>query len=57
MLFDAVALVVDPKGADALGMEAAAVTFVHDAFAHLKAVPGNSCVPGPVGPPRRDLHH
>jgi catalase len=38
VLFDAVALVVGAKGADALAMDARAVAFVHDAFAHLKAI-------------------
>ena len=38
VLFDVVALVVGPKGADALANEAAAIAFVHDAFAHLKVI-------------------
>jgi len=38
VLFDAVALVVGAKGAYALANEAAAVAFVHDAFAHLKVI-------------------
>ena len=38
VLFDAVALVVSAKGADALMKESAAVSFVHDAFAHLKVI-------------------
>ena len=38
VLFDAVALVVGPTGADALTREAAAVAFVHDAFSHLKVI-------------------
>jgi len=38
VLFDAVALIVASKGADALANEAAAVAFVHDAFAHLKVI-------------------
>ena len=38
VLFDAVALVVAPKGADALMTESAAVGFVQDAFAHLKVI-------------------
>ncbi len=38
VLFDAVAVVAGAKGADALMQEAAAVGFVHDAFAHLKVI-------------------
>ena len=38
VLFDAVALVVSPQGADALMKEAAAKDFVSNAFAHLKVI-------------------
>ena len=38
VLFDAVAIMVGPKGAEALTREAAAVAFVHDAFRHLKVI-------------------
>jgi len=38
VLFDAVALVVSAQGARQLADEAAAVAFVHDAFAHLKVI-------------------
>ena len=38
VLFDAVALVVSQAGALELGADAAAVAFVHDAFAHLKVI-------------------
>jgi catalase len=38
ILFDAVALVLSPEGAEALCKEAAAVQFVMDAFGHLKAI-------------------
>jgi catalase len=38
VLFDAVAIVADEKGADMLAKEAAAVAFVHDAFQHLKVI-------------------
>jgi catalase len=38
ILFDAVALVLSPEGAQALTKEAAAVQFVMDAFGHLKAI-------------------
>ena len=38
VLFDAVAIVVGPKGAEALTREAAAVAFVHDAYSHLKVI-------------------
>ncbi len=38
VLFDAVALVVTAQGARQLANEAAAVAFVHDAFAHLKVI-------------------
>ncbi len=38
VLFDAVALVVSAQGAREFANEAAAVAFVHDAFAHLKVI-------------------
>ena len=38
VLFDAVVLAVSAAGATLLGKEAAAVAFVHDAFAHLKVI-------------------
>ncbi len=38
VLFDAVALVLSDEGAAMLSHEAAAVSFVHDAFAHLKVI-------------------
>ncbi len=38
VLFDAVALALSAQGAETLGREAAAVAFVHDAFAHLKVI-------------------
>jgi catalase len=38
VLFDAVAIVLSPGGADALARESAAVDFVRDAFGHLKAI-------------------
>jgi catalase len=38
VLFDAVAIIVGKKGAQALAREAAAVEFVRDAFGHLKAI-------------------
>ena len=38
VLFDAVAVILSNGGAKALSMEAAAIGFVRDAFAHLKAI-------------------
>ena len=38
VLFDAIAVVAAGKGANKLAEEAAAVAFVHDAFAHLKVI-------------------
>ncbi len=38
VLFDAVALAVSAEGAQMLAREAAAIAFVHDAFAHLKVI-------------------
>ena len=38
VLFDAIAVVLSPEGAQALAKEAAAVDFVRDAFGHLKAM-------------------
>ncbi len=38
IFFDAVAIVVGDKGAEALKKEAAAVDFIRDAFGHLKAI-------------------
>ncbi len=38
VLFDAVAVILSDKGAKALSMEGAAIDFVRDAFAHLKAI-------------------
>jgi catalase len=38
VLFDAVTLAIGAPGADTLVQEAAAVAFVHDAFAHLKVI-------------------
>lgn len=37
-MFDAVALVLSPEGAQALAKDAAAAQFVMDAFGHLKAI-------------------
>jgi catalase len=37
-LFDAVAIILSPEGANALSMEAAAIDFVRDAYGHLKAI-------------------
>ena len=38
VLFDAVVVVVSADGAATLAKEAAAVAFIHDAFAHLKVI-------------------
>ena len=38
VLFDAVAVVLSGKGAEALSSEAAAIDFLRDAFGHLKAI-------------------
>jgi len=38
LLFDAVAVILSDEGAKALSMESAAIDFVRDAFAHLKAI-------------------
>src|SRR5450755_2111656 len=38
VLFDAVAIILSDKGAQALSLESAAVDFVRDAFGHLKAI-------------------
>jgi catalase len=38
VLFDAVAVILSDEGAKALSMESAAIDFVRDAFAHLKAI-------------------
>ncbi len=38
VLFDVVAIVASREGGDALAHEAAAISFVHDAFAHLKFI-------------------
>ncbi len=38
VLFDAVAVILSDEGAKALLMEGAAIDFVRDAFAHLKAI-------------------
>src|SRR5512140_3542009 len=38
VLFDAVAVILSDAGAKALSMESAAIDFVRDAFAHLKAI-------------------
>jgi catalase len=38
VLFDAVAVILSDKGAKTLSMEGAAIDFVRDAFAHLKAI-------------------
>ncbi|HRK77147.1 MAG TPA: catalase [Thiobacillus sp.] len=38
VLFDAVAVILSGKGAKALSMEGAAIDFVRDAYAHLKAI-------------------
>ncbi|MGI9014424.1 MAG: catalase [Phycisphaerales bacterium] len=38
VLFDAVAVILSQKGAEALSMESAAIDFVRDAFGHLKAI-------------------
>jgi catalase len=38
VLFDAVAVVVSAKAAQRMAQDAAAVAFVHDAFAHLKVI-------------------
>ena len=38
VLFDAVAVIVSAKAAQRLAQDAAAVAFVHDAFAHLKVI-------------------
>ncbi len=38
VLFDAVAVILSEKGANALSMESAAIDFVRDAFGHLKAI-------------------
>ena len=38
VLFDAVAVILSDAGAGALSMESAAIDFVRDAFAHLKAI-------------------
>ena len=38
VLFDAVAVILSGEGAKALSMEGAAIDFVRDAFAHLKAI-------------------
>jgi len=47
VLFDAVALVVSQAGALELGADAAAVAFVHDAFAHLKVI-GHTSAAAPL---------
>lgn len=38
VLFDVIAVIASKSGGEALAMEAAAVSFVHDAFAHLKFI-------------------
>ena len=38
VLFDAVAVILSEKGANALSMESAAIDFVRDAYGHLKAI-------------------
>lgn len=38
VLFDAIAVIASRQGGEALAKEAAAVSFVHDAFAHLKFI-------------------
>jgi catalase len=38
VMFDAVAVILSPAGAQALLKEAAAIDFVRDAFGHLKAI-------------------
>ncbi len=38
VLFDAVVLAISPQGAQQLAMQSAAVSFVQDAFAHLKVI-------------------
>ncbi len=38
VLFDAVVLAVSPEGAQQLAMQSAAISFVQDAFAHLKVI-------------------
>ncbi len=47
VLFDAIALAVSEAGATALLNEAAAVSFVHDAFAHLKVI-GHTAAAAPL---------
>lgn len=42
VLFDAIALVLSEPAADRLARDSAAVSFVMDAFAHLKAIGGNA---------------
>ena len=38
MLFDAIVIILSDTGAKALSMEGAAIDFVRDAYAHLKAI-------------------
>ena len=38
VMFDAIAVILSPAGAQALAKEAAAIVFVRDAFGHLKAI-------------------
>jgi len=47
VLFDAVALVVSAAGAAEMAQDAAAVAFVHDAFAHLKVI-GHTAAAAPL---------
>ncbi len=46
VLFDAVAIVAGPSGAPGLMREAAAVAFVHDAYAHLKVIGATDAATG-----------
>ena len=47
VLFDAVILAVSPEGAEQLAMQTAAVSFVQDAFSHLKVI-GHTAAAAPL---------
>ncbi len=47
VLFDAVAIAVSAEGAEALAGQAAAIAFIHDAFAHLKVI-GHTSAAAPL---------
>lgn len=47
VLFDAVVIALSPEGAQQLGMHAAAVSFVQDAFSHLKVI-GHTAAAAPL---------